>query len=243
MELEYRKRLQNEKVERHQKCRDYWDRAGIVGLWAAALVGLAAIIVSSHDSASQLTAIGNQVGEMRAEQRPWVSLQNSAIELLYFDSADSELRARLRFAVQNTGKDPAASVQVNAEMSVAREMPYDSMQRWQEAVCHEVVGPGLAVFPGSLEPAFVQDVSAKMPRLTQGGDSAHNMYVMPVIAACIVYKDAATQVIHYTPFALQLERKPPKAGGPCCAVFLGALPIEGDQLSLFLWSAGNLPPT
>jgi hypothetical protein len=51
-----------------------WHRREVYGLWAAAIVGVVAITVSSIDSHDQKAVLQGQLNEMRAEQRPnlWV---------------------------------------------------------------------------------------------------------------------------------------------------------------------------
>src|ERR1700730_18415529 len=50
-----------------EKKRDrYWERGGIVGLWAAAAVGVAAIWIGNHDAYKQRTVMESQLGEMRS---------------------------------------------------------------------------------------------------------------------------------------------------------------------------------
>ena len=45
-----------------------WARASALGLWAAAAVGLTAVVVSSHDSRLQYHTMMGQLGEMKAQR-------------------------------------------------------------------------------------------------------------------------------------------------------------------------------
>lgn len=59
-------------AERQRQRQELWDRAGTIGLWVAAAVGVWAIVASSADSARQQKVLTEQISEMRAEQRAWV---------------------------------------------------------------------------------------------------------------------------------------------------------------------------
>lgn len=65
------------------KRRDHrWHKREVYGLWAAAVVGIAAIVASSIDSHHQKEVMQKQLEEMRVEQRPnlWVLSDLSAPE-------------------------------------------------------------------------------------------------------------------------------------------------------------------
>jgi hypothetical protein len=63
----------------------FWERAEVLGLWAAAGVGLIAILVSNNDAKEQLVALRAQLGAMLSAQRAW--LQVTVIPAsLQFDS-------------------------------------------------------------------------------------------------------------------------------------------------------------
>lgn len=44
-----------------------WKRAEVLGLWAAAAVGVTAIVVANHDAEGQLSSLNNQVTAMRGQ--------------------------------------------------------------------------------------------------------------------------------------------------------------------------------
>jgi hypothetical protein len=55
--------------ETPQKKRErYWERAGIVGLWAAAAVGVAAIWIGSSDSSKQRGVMQGQLTAMQSDR-------------------------------------------------------------------------------------------------------------------------------------------------------------------------------
>jgi hypothetical protein len=75
-----------------------------------------------------------QLGEMQSEQRAWVSeTKDFGIERLFVNDAN-ELRGAIRIVLQNSGKNPAVAVFVNAEMSLGTAMPHGSMPAWQKGM-------------------------------------------------------------------------------------------------------------
>lgn len=86
-----------EKLSLRLERRRFWvELAETAGLWVAAAVGVAAIIVSSNDAHKTL-------GEMQGEQRAWVGPQNGTLESpLVVGTANA-----VRVSLQNTGHEPA----------------------------------------------------------------------------------------------------------------------------------------
>src|SRR5260221_5386499 len=58
-----------------------WEKGGVIGLWAAAGVGVAAIWFGTHDASQQRGVMQGQLDEMQAEQRPWVYAENNSIKI------------------------------------------------------------------------------------------------------------------------------------------------------------------
>jgi hypothetical protein len=91
----------------------FWRAMEVLGLWAAAGVGVAAIVYSRLDSAEQLGtmrgqlhAMSGQLEEMQAEGRPWVG--PVGVELEHKDDVEEPLRFLL--AYRNFGRQPATNV-------------------------------------------------------------------------------------------------------------------------------------
>ena len=85
---------------------DFWRALEVFGLWAAAGVGLIAIIVSSHNSRDQLTAMNGQLSAMQEEGRAWVGLVGA--NLVDGTSPKEPLKAKLLYS--NFGRQPATNV-------------------------------------------------------------------------------------------------------------------------------------
>jgi hypothetical protein len=193
--------------------------------------------------AGQQGVMQGQLDEMRAEQRPWVSLtKDTGIEGLVVNGMN-ELRDTIRFGLQNTGKNPAVSVFVNAEMSIGTAIPYGTMAAWQTAVCGQAAGSlGTTMFPGSPEPIFSVETGLTATELADWKSLSAKTVLAPVVAACIVYEDAVTKKSHHTPVAYEIRLRAPRPGRGCCAIITSDLPLKEDEITLRPWVRGNLPP-
>jgi hypothetical protein len=109
-----------ERVERHfaryadensltNKRKEGWEIAEVMGLWAAAFVGVVAIIVGSRDSGDQRAVMQGQLNEMQAEQRPWIGGPNSV-------SGDLAKDGTVKFTMifRNVGRTPSKTFVVDA---------------------------------------------------------------------------------------------------------------------------------
>ena len=215
---------------------DWWSRWIGVGTLVAALI--AACIY-----ARQLTVMEGQLDEMQSEQRAWVSLsKDSGVESLYVDNMN-ELRNSTRFSLQNTGKNPATAVFVNAEMSIGDALSDGSMAAWQSAICGQPTGSlGMTMFPGSPEPIFTLDSGLTKAELARRKTVDSNTVVAPVVAACVVYEDAVTKKKHHTPVAYEIRMRAPRPGRGCCGIIYSDLPLKEDEIVLRPWVRGNLAP-
>lgn len=194
-----------------------------------------------HAMRSQWRVMQEQLQEMRAEQRAWISLtRNSGIESMFIDRVNGEVAAKLKLDLKNTGKDPATAVVVNGEMSVVlgKPLPYGSMHAWQAEVCQHANGNfGLTMFPGALAATYDLQVNSQIAALKGHPSSVPNALVSPWVAVCIGYTDAVTGIRHYTPLAFRILAR------PCCAIPLRRLPMQANRLELTVWPFDNIPPT
>jgi hypothetical protein len=83
-----------------------WDIAEVVGLWAAAFVGAAAIVIGSSDSHEQRDIMNGQMDVMLADQRPWLGVG--------FVGYPPDQPYQLQFI--NGGKSPAFDVAISAQV-------------------------------------------------------------------------------------------------------------------------------
>jgi hypothetical protein len=145
-----------EKLTFRLERRKYWlEVAGTAGLWSAAAVGLAAIIVASHDASEQNRAMRDQQDIMKrqmvlmeADQRPWLKPLFKILAPLIFDSQGLQLR--LSGETTNIGKSPAFDAQL-FPLIVTTGVDFAKAQK---DICDRVRqrpkgGDGLVVFPGA----------------------------------------------------------------------------------------------
>jgi hypothetical protein len=225
-------------ADQFRRRKDGWDIGATLGLWAAAAVGVWAIVSSKIDSEQQRSVMQQQLDEMQAEQRAWVSpTPDLRIDPLLGDR--DVLRADVRIGLQNTGKNPATGAFVHADMSIGTSLPHGSMQAWQTAVCAAASkGLGVTLFPGSPEPTFKITIKTDPGELAERRRQSANVVVVPLVVACVSYQDAVTKRPHRTPFAYQVYTMQPLGE----AIPVSSLPLTGDQIVLRPWVRGNLPP-
>lgn len=159
MQLKYQIRKQQTTAERQRQCQARWDRAGTIGLWVAAAVGVWAIVASSADSARQQRVLTEQVSEMRAEQRAWVYADLTPAGKFFWNQS-GRLSVPILFTLHNTGHLPAQSVWVKLEAHAGPYfyVPGQDMKSSEQRVCSEAlqeyraaVHTGVAVFPGQVQ--------------------------------------------------------------------------------------------
>ncbi len=204
------------------------------GMWTEVRQQTIATQIAAKAAESAAKTAQGQLSEMQAEQRAWISItKDSGVESLSIDSVNNQLDAKLKITLQNTGRNPAVFVSVNAEMTEFAIPHGGSMPDWQAAVYKiDVRTYGFTMFPNSIQPTFEVTVSSKIP--TQA-------VVVPSIAACVIYHDAVTGKIHHTPLGFQLM-KIPRPGVPCCGIVMKSLPLQSSEIMTRLWTLGSLPP-
>jgi hypothetical protein len=102
----------------------FWRAMEVLGLWAAALVGLGAIYFSTRDAGEQVSAMrgqlktmSGQLDEMQQEGRPWVG--PVGVTLLPKDRNEP---LKVRFSYRNFGRQPATFVRsTSAVLAPVRE--------------------------------------------------------------------------------------------------------------------------
>jgi hypothetical protein len=252
----------NEKESREQRkeCRECVtlciEVLGLLGLSAYAYIsyqmwgemgkqsGAAKEAADAADSAAKIAQ--GQLTEMQAEQRAWISLtKDSGITSINVDEVNQELYAETKFSLQNTGRNPAVSVFVNAEVAIpSGNLPLGSMHAWQNAVCNlPKGGPGFTMFPNSLEPTYQVRANTHQGELAQWRSTyGQNTPMAPIIAACIIYQDAITGLMHHTPFAFETLMGAPRASDGCAMVSLKCLPISPPNIVARIWIMDNKAP-
>ena len=97
----------NDETTPEKKADRIWERVGIGGLWTAAIVGLIAVFVASHDSEKQRGIMQGTLDEMRVEQRPnlWYSNNLSGPEFRITDTIHQTGEIVWLVNVTDLGKD------------------------------------------------------------------------------------------------------------------------------------------
>jgi hypothetical protein len=132
---------------------EFWRVMEVLGLWAAAGVGLHAITVSSRDAREQVTAIRDQLDEMQQEGRPWIGPTSSTA----LDNDRGE-PLRVSIAYRNFGRRPATFVRNAGGWSWLGINPpgarTEDLSGWKDpkvfnprALC-ETSSPHTTVYPG-----------------------------------------------------------------------------------------------
>lgn len=78
----------NDEDTPHKKNERWWNKWEVLGLWAAAAVGIVAIWFGTHDAGEQrgvmqrqLTSMEDQLKEMQVEQRPYIGIDERRASL------------------------------------------------------------------------------------------------------------------------------------------------------------------
>lgn len=157
-------------LERHDNERNpdkkwdrKWRRYEVRGLWAAAIIGLLAIIVSSVEAYHQRSvlhglqsAAQQQLDEMEAEQRPWVRVSISHPILVFVEWHHQQFMAlHYNADLKDFGHLPARNINIAGVLAAhrnnARETELDLTQRQmcdqaEHSARHDPIG-GITIYP------------------------------------------------------------------------------------------------
>jgi len=174
---------------------------------------------------TQAGIMRGQLAEMQAGQRPWLFAQK--IELSGAITRDTNgIRIPLGFTIANSGHLPASIVYVNLSAFAAHPGNLTKYPALEHETCDRSMSYiGISVFPNfTTDPIGwttyisnedIADTTAHLPE--------NFKVIVPLIIACVVYKDPSS-IDHHTPYALTLVAV--KDGRPCCVV-----PTDADELT------------
>lgn len=192
-----------------------WKRREVCGLWAAAAVGLIAIVVGNVDAHRQRDTMQAQLDEMRDEQRPWVYVEGVP-EIYYGIEIFPQQGARinLRFFLQNSGHIPALETRIALRfINNANGWPLDQDGE-QRLACNTIghkdtyTSGAVTAFPGrahEVDTYVLMDwrqveiaATGTMPPNWQYSRNAPGN-LSPFIVGCVQYRFTSGGSWHVTP--------------------------------------------
>jgi hypothetical protein len=186
----------------------FWRAMEVLGLWAAAGVGLAAIIYSTRDSTEQVGALrdqlkvmSGQLDEMQQEGRPWVGPASAALV-----PKDRGEPLRVNVGYRNYGRQPATFVRnAHTWTWLAIDPPgkrIEDLGGWKDpkafnprAAC-ETTSPHITVYPGDVTLAIEAGASMGTQRMNDKGqiisfqtvlDGIKQKVALYVVYGCFTY--------------------------------------------------------
>jgi hypothetical protein len=200
---------------------DFWRAMEVLGLWAAALVGLGAIYFSTRDAGEQLHTMSGQLDEMQEEGRPWVGYTGAE----FIDKKYNE-PLRIKITVRNFGRRPALFFRresYGGYFPMGTGDKIDDLAGWKDpkefhprSSC-ELQSPFTTLYPGDIFASFETGVS----RSQVFTDPAGNQTLFPAVFDKIIRKQALYVVYgcltyysgekaEFTTFCVMLD---PRTGG------------------------------
>jgi hypothetical protein len=243
------KRLDRDHDERNsdQRWERRWRRLEVSGLWAAAAVGLTAIIWSSVDSerarsvmANQLGVMQGQLNETQAEQRPWVSASAFRPSMTVDENT---IGINITYTVHNSGHSPAVGgLAATSRWVIIKDRSFGEGLS-SRAICGgPAVDTGLNIFPGDsgdLQTSVTIPISWLQDAIV---DRSHgNAKVVPImIGFCLIYRELGPRgKYHHTPYQFRLADY--TLGNPGSLEFTGQ-PIPSDKLKLLQMPVFDMMP-
>ncbi len=197
-----------------------WKRAEVIGLWAAAFVGVAAVCIGSRDANQQrkvmhdqLTTMQGQLNEMRSEQRPWMSISHASVvnddgkadhNGLWYDGRTAHITLRLK--IENAGHTPALNVDFALIATTIERQNWKEVQRrkcnaLQGQIKNEPRNDYLAlpaIMPGTY---WEQDTDSGGPKpfldMSPLDTIKEGTQFTPLLVGCIVYRLASDPLFYF----------------------------------------------
>ena len=228
-----------------------WERSGIIGLWIAALVGLAAVCVGSHDAKEQRDLMQNQLTEMKSEQRPWIYAE-VGIGGKFYQTQSGDIGVPLIFKIHNTGHLPALFVEANIEGTISGEdgnLGSNLAKATQRKNCIDNTSRaknnyGVGVFPNQ-EPTIAVVVSFKKSAIDavtslkkmRFPDKASSEMISPWAAGCISYESPDGSV-HQTGIIVTFNRTIVGRDG-LSILPMDLLSVDPAHVHIDVWEEGS----
>ena len=203
-----------------------WHKAEVSGLWAAAVVGVAAIVIGNLDAGSQRGVMQAQIDEMKAEQRPWVSADIGIGDITWSDGAAT---FSVSTTMKNIGHSPAFFINVTSEAHpaldfnalLAAQRKLSELERKRTPVIGPVIFPGTHDITQPIIISVTHDEVADFQRLV--GKNGPVLFVPIAVLVVIDYVFSGDTVHHHqTGYMLNVYyRAPDRPGVPGMSLPIG----------------------
>jgi hypothetical protein len=182
-----------------------WHIAEVFGLWAAAIVGITAIIIGSRDASEQRRVMAGQLADMDAEQRAWIKVDTDITGDLILSPNP---KISLKIILKNVGKSPAVDTWVYAALfpfihgtDLINESRRRCVEMREDIVKRQNPEPpepvGYVIFPDTaatiVSTPTISDQDFKQWRSAQ---SWPTLFLNLVI--CADYRLSESSAVHYT---------------------------------------------
>jgi len=108
----YQEYQRRDDEERPRKRGDrFWEIAGVIGLWLATTVGLAAIWIGTTDAERQRGVLHDQLEDNRVSQRPWIFLSALKTYGLFF--VEDGISIPIHYSLINSGRTPGIDTKIS----------------------------------------------------------------------------------------------------------------------------------
>ncbi len=256
---EFARQRNQDRSERQTDHR--WKVAEVLGLWAAALVGLSAVLVANHDAGQQWSVMHGQLDAMISDQRAWVKISASPRSIT-FDPTSKNAVILFGLRIENVGRSVALQARIEATVIV---LPHDKnplivLEQTQERFCADKIAnpattnmditkDGITLFPGEHYPINADDFRASVPlKLDDIIDSTPYMngkrigpFFSPYAIGCVTYKLSLGEKRHQTGFIYMVARVDETTNGLPYMLKIGSdLNAPNIRFDAWYWSQGKI---
>lgn len=146
----HRQRYENKAKEYPNKVLKVLE---VAGLWAAALVGMGAVIIANEDAFQQrgtmekeVKALGDQLDAMVADQRPWLKI-SAAPGSLKFDPSSGNATIQYGLRIENVGRSVAVQARIHAKVITvpSNQGGLDFVGKTEESYCADEIANAATV--------------------------------------------------------------------------------------------------
>ena len=190
-------------------------------------VGVVGAVIAN----GQLGAMRGQLDEMRDEQRPFVFIKSIAISNVRIEA--KALFATFDYTLVNSGHLPAIAAIGQIEANPFLPGLLSKYADLEKRACMNMPGLGETILPGE------DPVSFSANALLAYVQDAKSAGVLPLVAACVSYKDPAGRY-HHTPYFYDVMVA--RNGSPCCMVPIDPIALSKSVVTIPRDLLGSINP-